>query len=63
MRLVSAIWLWGGTVIVAICSLTLLLLLRGETRLAGVLLTGIILFTLFVHLMARRLGPSEREEE
>lgn len=65
MKLHSAVWLWGGTVILALFLLALLFLLHGQPLIALSLFFGANLFGLLVWLLGtsfRRTYPPEEDE-
>ncbi|MFQ5801923.1 MAG: hypothetical protein ACE5JQ_03385 [Candidatus Methylomirabilales bacterium] len=66
MTLHSAIWVWGGTVMIALFALAFLFLVHGQGKAALALLLGANLFGLLVWLLAtsfRRTYPPDQEAD
>ena len=66
MTLHGAVWLWGGTIMIALFALAALFLIHGQTTMALGLFFGANLIGLLVWLLAtsfRRAYPPGEEEE
>jgi hypothetical protein len=65
VKLHSAVWLWGGTVLLALFALAFLFLLHGQPLIALSLFFGANLFGLLIWLLGisfRRAYPPEKDE-
>ncbi len=66
MKLHSAVWLWGGTVLLALFLLAILFLLHGQPLIALSLFFGANLFGLFVWFLGisfRQAYPPEEDDK